>query len=148
MSPPRIAVYVIAALVAVFGVVFVADALVESDDERLEELEASLVASPAGARPDRVAGWAGEESVAVVADGRRTWVDADEDERTLRGAIDDALPELADPEAEIVQHTSALTGRRGRITLRIRTHEGPVDASLELALEDGSFALIEVRRMR
>lgn len=148
MSPTRIAVYVIAILVAVFGVVFVADALVESDEERLEELEASLVGAAAGARPDRIAAWAATESVAVVADGRRTWVDADEGEATLRGVIDDALPELSDPEAEIVQHTSALTGRRGRITLRIRTDEGPVDTTLELALAEGAYQLIEVRRMR
>lgn len=148
MTSSRIAVYVVAILVAIFGVVFVADALVESDEERLEGLEAALVGADAEHRLDRLVGWAGAESVAVVAEGRRAWVDAEEGEGALRAAVEDALPELSEPTTELVQHHSVLTGRRGRVTLRLRDQAGPVDVSLELALEDERFSLIEVRRMR
>lgn len=148
MTSSRIAVYVVAILVAIFGVVFVADALVESDEERLEGLEASLVGADPEHRLDRLVGWAGAESVAVVAEGRRAWVDAEEGEGALRAAVEDALPELSEPATELVQHHSVLTGRRGRVTLRLRDQAGPVDVSLELALEDERFSLIEVRRMR
>lgn len=146
MTPSRIAVHLVAVLVAVFGIVFVADALVESDEERLENLESSLVSARPSARCDQIASWAGGESVGVVANGQRRWIDPEDGRSALRAAIDDALPELAS--AEIVQHASVLTGRRARITLRARGEDGPVDASIELALEDGRYALLEVRRMR
>jgi hypothetical protein len=146
MSPTRIAVYAVAVLVAVFGIVFVADALVESDEERLEGLVAALLDARPDRRADRIAAWSGDESVAVVADGQRTWLDPEEGPAAVRSAIAEALPELAD--AEIVQHASVLTGRRGRITLRARDADGPIDASIELALEDDRFTLLEVRRMR
>lgn len=148
MSPTRIAVYVIATLVAVFGVVFAADALVESDEERLDDLAASIESARSGTRSERVAALAGDEPVAVVADRHRVWIDADEPESTLRAAIDDALPELTNG-ATIVASESALTGQRGRITMRLREgRETPVDLVVELALADHQFSLIEVRRMR
>jgi hypothetical protein len=146
MSHPRIAVYVVAALVSIFGIVFVADALVESDEERLEDLVGALLGASPSARAERIASWAGDESVAIVADGRRTWIDPQEGRGAVRSAIAAALPELA--QADIVQHASTLTGRRGRITLRARNAEGPVDASIELAVEQDRFTLLEVRRMR
>ncbi len=148
MSPTRIAIYVLASLVAVFGVVFVADALVESDEERLDELVSSIADARAGTRSDRIAALAGEEPVAIVADHRRVWVDADDQESALRGAIDDALPELTDG-APIVASEGALTGQRARITMRLREgRDEPVDLVVELALEDHAFSLLEVRRMR
>ena len=148
MTPTRIAVYVITALLAVFGVVFVADALVESDEERLEQLEAALGADEGERRLDALASWAGEESVAILADRRRTWVDTSEGRATLRGAIDDAIPELADG-APVVSSDATLTGRRARITLRLReAHGNPVDVTIELAVDEQRFSLLEVRRMR
>lgn len=148
MSPTRIAVYVVATLVAVFGVVFVADALVESDEERLDEIAASIQGATSASRSERIAALAGEEAVAVVADRQRTWVDADARSSELRAAIDDALPELADG-ADIVASDAALTGQRGRITMRLREgRDAPVDVVVELALADHGFSLLEVRRMR
>jgi len=148
MTPSRIAVYVVTALLAVFGIVFVADALVESDEERLEELEAALTGAEASGRLDAIASWAGEESVAVVADRRRVWVDAEEGEAALRSAIDDALPELGEG-VPVVTSDRAITGSRARITLRLRgEHAEPVDVAVELALEEQRFSLLEVRRMR
>lgn len=148
MTTSRLAVYVLAALVAVFGVVFVADALVESDQERLEELAAAIASARGGARTDRLAALGGSEAVAVVADRRRVWVDADEGEGALRAAIDGALPELADDVA-VVASEAAVTGQRGRITMRLREgSDAPVDLVVELALADHAFSLLEVRRMR
>lgn len=148
MTPTRIAVYVVTALLAVFGVVFVADALVESDEERLEQLTSRLTAGAGEERLDAVASWAGEESVAVVADRRRVWVDESEGEAVLRRAIDDAIPELA-AGAPVVSSDATLTGRRARITLRLREERAePVDVTVELAVDEQRFSLLEVRRMR
>jgi hypothetical protein len=151
MTPTRLAVYLAAILVAVFGVVFVADALVESDDERLEALEAQLLDARPSARAEVLARLGGEEPVAVVADHRRTWVDGDDGEGALRSAIDDAVPELSDG-ASIVASQAALTGQRASVTLRLRERPSsdPVDLVVQLALDedDHSFSLLEVRRLR
>lgn len=151
MTPTRLAVYLAAILVAVFGVVFVADALVESDDERLEALEAQLLDARPSARAEVLARLGGEEPVAVVADRRRTWVDGDDGDTALRSAIDDAIPELAEG-ASIVASEGALTGQRASVTLRLRERPSsdPVDVVVQLALddEDHSFSLLEVRRLR
>lgn len=148
MTPIRIAVYLLTALVAVFGVVFVADALVESDEERLEDLQVAVTGGDGSRRLDAVASWAGEESVAVVADRQRVWVDAEQGEAALRSAIDDALPELGEG-VPVVSSDAAITGRRARITLRLREERAdPIDVAIELALDDQRFSLLEVRRMR
>lgn len=148
MTPSRIAVYVITALVAVFGVVFVADALVESDEERLEDLEAVVVGEDGARRLDAIASWAGDESVAVLADRQRVWVDAEEGQAALRSAIDDALPELGEG-LPVVSSDRAITGRRARITLRLRGERAePVDVAIELAVDEQRISLLEIRRMR
>lgn len=151
MTPTRLAVYLAAILVAVFGVVFVADAVVESDDERLEALEAQLLDARPSARAEVLARLGGEEPVAVVADHRRTWVDGDDGEGALRSAIDDAVPELSEG-ASIVASQAALTGQRASVTLRLRERPSsdPVDLVVQLALDEDnhSFSLLEVRRLR
>lgn len=151
MTPTRLAVYLAAILVAVFGVVFVADAVVESDDERLEALEAQLLDARPSARAEVLARLGGDEPVAVVADRRRTWVDGDDGEGALRSAIDDAVPELSEG-ASIVASQATLTGQRASVTLRLRERPSsdPVDLVVQLALDedDHSFSLLEVRRLR
>ena len=149
MTPTRLAVYVLAVLVAVFGVVFVADAVVESDEERLEALEARLRDARPSARSELLARLGGEEPVAVVADHRRVWVDRDEGAAALRAAIDEALPELSDG-VPIVASEVALTGQRASLTLRLRERpsDAPVDAVVQLALEAQAISLLEVRRLR
>jgi hypothetical protein len=148
MNHSRIAVYVVTALSVVFGVVYVADALVETDAERLEGLDARLAASHGEARVDELMHWAGDESIAIVADGQRDWIEGDD--TALRTAIDAALPELAS--SELTVHEVELTGRRGYVHLQMRGEEGVSRATIALALqgepEEGArFALVEVRRL-
>jgi phosphohistidine swiveling domain-containing protein len=151
MTPTRLAVYLAAILVALFGVVFVADALVESDAKRLEALEAQLLDARPSARAELLAQLRGEEPVAVVADRRRTWVDGDDGDIALRRAIDEAVPELSEG-ASVVASEAALTGQRASVTLRLRERPSsdPVDVVVQLALDEDehSFSLLEVRRLR
>lgn len=148
MNQTRIAVYVVTALSVIFGVVYVADALVETDAERLAALDARLASARGEARVEELVHWASGESVAVVAQGQRDWID--DDASALRAAIDDALPELASSELE---HQTELTGRRGYVHLQMRGPEGVSRATLALSLqgqpdEGARFALVEVRRLR
>jgi len=150
MNQSRIAVYVATALSVALGVAYVTDVLVETDAERLEGLEARLASAHGDARVDELVHWADGQSVAVVAQGQRDWIDGDES--ALRTAIDDALPELASSD-ELVRHDTELTGRRGYVHLQMRGPEGVSRATLSLALqgepEEGArFALVEVRRLR
>ncbi len=148
VSPTRLGVYAAVTLLAVFGVVFVADALVESDEERLDEIARSLEDTRGEGRADALLALSGDEAVAVVADRRRVWVEPSEGEAALREAIDAAVPELVDG-APIVGSDGTLAGQRARITMRLREgHDEPVDVVVELALEDHDFSLLEVRRMR
>ncbi|MBX7191606.1 MAG: hypothetical protein K1X94_06095 [Sandaracinaceae bacterium] len=148
LTPVRLAVYIATTLVAVFGVVFVADALVESDEERLEAIEGALEGARGEARADALAQLSGEEAVAVVADRRRVWIEPGDGEAALREAIASAVPELTD-DTPVVGTDATLAGQRGRITVRLREgHDEPVDVVVELALEDHAFSLLEVRRLR
>lgn len=150
ISRTRLGVSLIAVLFALFGVVFAADALVETDAERLDGIASSILEARPSARALVIARLAARDPVAVVANRERVWVDPDAGAEGLRGAIDDAVPEFR-ANARIVGVDSRLTGQRAEITLRLRGEASDAratDVVLALELEDGRFSLLDVRRLR
>lgn len=147
MDRPELRPIALFSLLAVllFGVATaVADALVETDDERLEEIVRLL--EDGGARVDRLAAYADAERVAVVVT-ERGHAERVDDSDYLRDRLHEVLAPLDGDRAELLQVTHDVTGDEGRITVRVRD-EGDV-ASLELTLrrEGQTFLLVGARRL-
>lgn len=122
-----------------------ADVLVETDAERLDEIVA-LLNDGADGRVDRLAGYADAERVSVsVSDG--LGADRMNDQASLRERLHETLAPLDAEDAELLQVTRTLEGERGRVTVRVRA-DGEV-ANLELTLRrDGqTFLLVGARRL-
>lgn len=122
-----------------------ADVLVETDSERLQEI-VDMIEEGSDARVDRLAAYADAERVAVVvSDGGRA--ERVRDDAELRDRLHEVLGALDVNDAEIVQVTSTLEGDEGRVTLRVRA-DGEFD-NLELTLrrEGQTFLLVGARRI-
>jgi len=135
---------VMAALVVLGAGALLADMLVETDRERLDEVVALLEAG--GDRVDRIATYADAERVPVaISDrgGTERMRDAD----LLRDRLHEVLAPLDASDAEITQITSTLDGDRGRVTLRVRSGGEVNDLELSLRRDGQTFLLVGARRI-
>ena len=135
---------VIAALFILGAGALLADMLVETDRERLDEVVALLEGS--GDRVDRIASYADAERVPVsISDrgGSERMRDAD----VLRDRLHEVLAPLDAGDAEVTQITSTLDGDRGRVTLRVRAQGEVSDLELTLRRDGQTFLLVGARRI-
>jgi hypothetical protein len=122
-----------------------ADVLVETDSERLQEIVALLEEDVDG-RVDRLATYADAERVPVlVSDGGHA--ERLRDGADLRGRLHEVLEALDAEDAELLQVTSALEGDEGRVTLRVRSDGEVSDLELTLRREGQTFLLTGARRL-
>lgn len=141
----RVLVYALVAGVAVGGTAFAADALVETDEERLGQLADELANGHDGI--DGVLRWSDleREPVSVAAPGRDA-VDYDEgDEGRLSDAVTRALAPLDTSDLEVIQQTVHVDGDRGTIAMRARADGDIVDATLRLARNGQGWLVTSVR---
>jgi hypothetical protein len=122
-----------------------ADVLVETDSERLDEI-VDVLNEGADGRVDRLASYADAERVSVTVSDELGVRHVD-DQGSLRERLHETLAPLDAPDAELLQVTRVLEGERGRVTVRVRA-DGEV-ANLELTLRrDGqTFLLVGARRL-
>ena len=118
-----------AALFAV-GLLVAADALVESDEERLEPLAGALLEEGVDARIDAVLRWTDPETT-PVAIGRSTFGEGRQ--AALESALRERLSPLLEADGELVQQSVRVREDRASVALRLR------DSTAEL--HDVSFAL-------
>ncbi len=143
----RILLHTLAIGVVVGGLAAVADALVITDRERLEQLVDSLEGEVQDTTLDEALRFieTDREPIEVrTSDRTRTFEDADAD---LAQRAREALRPLRGSEIEIVQHTIEMEDDEAHVALRARTRHGVVDGNIDL-VKHGERWLIWRARIR
>ncbi len=144
MQWTRLSVWGFAASVAIFGVAFVADALVQSDEEYVGELADALVGPRADRRIDAVLAWVDptRAPLTVRADGHTDRFGEAEDPSAL---VRDVLAPFDAESIDVVQRSIRIEGDRARVALRVRSEGEIVDAQFALRRDGQSWLVDEIR---
>jgi hypothetical protein len=123
----------------------VADAMVETDAERLEEVARVLSRHDPGSRVDGLLAWADAEREPVYLTSGRTHYRVD-DQADLPGALSDVLAPLArSGELDVLQDEVTVNGETGTVALGARVDGERVDVTLTLRREGQGWLLSGVR---
>jgi hypothetical protein len=123
----------------------VADAMVETDAERLEEVARVLSRPDPGSRVDGLLAWADPAREPVYVSAGRSHVRID-DGAELADALHDALAPLDREGAlEILQDDVSVRGETGTVSLGARIEGERVDVTLTLRREGQGWLLAGVR---
>lgn len=142
----RLVVYGLVVSCVVGGFAVVADALVESDEERLGELADELTEAPADERISGVLRWMdlSRESVRLE-DGDRVRRFDDDDGHRLADEVFDALAPFAAEDLEVVQRSVRVDGDRGTVAARVRVEDRLHDATLHLVRSGQGWVVTSVQ---
>ncbi len=129
----KLAFHLLIALVAVGGVAAVADALVVTDEERLETFAEDLSGDILPERIDAALGYfdPDRQPVEVVTDGQRLFF-AEGEGADLAAEVRAVLAPHGQQEATLLQRAIELRDDDARVALRLRTSEDVVDATFDL----------------
>ncbi len=122
-----------------------ADAMVETDEERLAEVASVLVRDEADRRVDGLLAWSDPDRQPVyVTEGRvRTRID---DSADLPEALHDVLaPFDADAPVEVVQRDVSVSPETATVSLRARAGGERVDVTITLRREGQGYLISGVR---
>lgn len=145
MSKSRIALWVGSVLLFLVLGTAVADAMVETDEERLSEVAEVLVRDNADMRVDGLLAWSDPDRQPVyVTEGRsRTRID---DPSDLPDALHAALSAFdADQPVEVVQRDVSISSETATVSLRARAAGERVDVTITLRREGQSYLISGVR---
>lgn len=123
----------------------VADAMVETDEERVVAVADVLLRDRADTRVDGLLAWSDpdRQPVYVTLGRERSRID---DSADLRDALHDALAEFdTDAAVELVQRDVEVSGETATVTLRARAEGEPVDVTITLRREGQGFLISGVR---
>lgn len=125
--------YASIATVLVGGFALVADALVVSDEEAVEELADDLTQAEPTERVGDVLQWidTSREPVTVQHEGRGRHFDDGEDAQAA-DTLADALQGFEAPGLEVIQRSVDVDGDRATVAVRARTDDGVHDATFQL----------------
>jgi hypothetical protein len=142
----RFVVHALFATLAIGGIAFAADALVETDEEQLGQLVEDLTAGSTGARVDAVLRWTdlSRETISVR-QGRAVSRFEEQDDHALADELTDALAPFAASALEVVQRTVQVQGDRATVALRVRSEGQLHDASFRLARSGQGWLITDVR---
>ncbi len=145
MNVGRIVLYTLLVSVFIGGAATVADAMVITDEEKLQTFLDEVTRSGGGDRVGSALHFAdpNREPVAVaVAGGVQHFEEGQEVE--LEGALRDALDAFGAAELEPVQQDVELSGEEARVAVRVRTDAGLTDAQFELRRHEDRWLLRRV----
>jgi hypothetical protein len=144
MTRSRIMLWSLSLLVVLALGTAAADAMVETDEERLAEVADVLVRDRAGGRVDALLAWAdpSREPVYVSVGRRHERVDEGDD---LAASLHDALASLDEGSVDVVQRDIEVRGQTGTVSMRARVQGEPVDVTLTLRREGQGWLLAGVR---
>ncbi len=144
----RFGTWALVATFAVGGVALAADALVESDEERIDDLIDAATQRAGDRRMDAVLSAIDPARVELtVADGRAV-MRFGEDDADPSDAIRDTLAALESDDLEVVQRSIAVRDDPADVSLRVRSRGDVVDFQLGLARDGQSWLVQTIRRLR
>lgn len=129
----KLVLNLVIALVTIAGVAAVADALVVTDEERLEAFAEDLSGDITPERIDTALGYFDPDRQPVevaAADRRRRFTEGEGAD--LAAEVRSVLATYAQEEATLLQRAIELHGDEARVAMRLRTPEGIVDATFDL----------------
>lgn len=142
---PRFGIYIAAALVLMAGISAVADAIVVTDEERMEEFVDSVTGRVSNKRIDSALLYAEptQQSVEVIYNGRLDRFDGRNADR-LRSEAREVLAPLEGSNLRLIQESIQVDGTRARVAVRVRTSEGLANAVFDLRRHDDRWLLRRV----
>lgn len=132
-----------AAVLCLGCVAAVADALVVTDQERLEAVVDALSGEVSSERIDDALSFAQTDQLPLTlraGSRERTYDDRDAE---LARRIRQGIEPLVGTEAELVQHDIRVDGDEADVHLRVRTVRGTISAAIELEKVDGRWLIAE-----
>lgn len=145
LSRAQIALWSASILVTLALGTAVADAMVETDEERLDEVARVLTREHADDRIDGLLAWADPSREPVYLSAHRTRVRID-DPANLAAALHDALSALDhDGPVEIVQDDVSVRGETGVVSIGARVDDERVDVTLTLRREGQGWLISGIR---
>jgi hypothetical protein len=143
----RFALWTLVATLGIGGVALVADAIVESDEERIAEVADALTGASSDRRIDAVLAWVDPTrvEVAIRADGSTERFG--EEDGDPGDAIRAALAPFASERIELVQRSIAVAGDEAELAVRVRADGEVVDATIDLRRDGQAWLVREVRRL-
>lgn len=141
----RTAIHLLVILSIVIGAAVVADAVVVTDRERMDEFIESVTGKVSDARIDGALSYANPSKVPIelVHEGRRKKY-SDRNAAKLKPDARKALASLEGSRLRLIQESVSLDGERARIALRLRTSSGLANTVFDLRREDDQWLLRRV----
>jgi hypothetical protein len=141
----RTAIHLLVILSIVIGAAVVADAIVVTDRERMDEFIESVTGKVSDARIDGALSYANPSKVPIelVHEGRRKKY-SDRNAAKLKPDARKALASLEGSRLRLIQESVSLDGERARIALRLRTSSGLANTVFDLRREDDQWLLRRV----
>lgn len=141
----RIAAYALTALALAAGIALVWDALVTTDEERLEELADTLASERA---VEGVLAWTDPARAPLrVRDGEGLRTYGEQDEADLAMGLSQSLSPIAGSRVDVVQRAIDVRGDRATLALRLRV-DGDLHDLGATAVRDGQGWLVSELRVR
>ncbi|HJK93376.1 MAG TPA: hypothetical protein RMH85_01660 [Polyangiaceae bacterium LLY-WYZ-15_(1-7)] len=142
----KLAFYAVVGVLAVLGISVVADALVLTDEERLETFAEALAGDAEVDRIGRALRYVdtAREDVELTLGAERLRF-GDGDDAEVATELRDALEELSGADTELVQKSVEIDGDEARVAVRLRSREGLVDAVFDLAKHGERWVVFAAR---
>lgn len=147
MQWARFAIWGLVATLGVGGVALAADALVESDEERIADVADALTDPRPERRIDALLTWVDPTRVDVLVRADGTAERFGEDDGDPADAIRSALAPLADESLDVVQRSIEVEGDHARVALRVRSGGAVVDTLVGLRRDGQAWLVDDVRRI-
>ncbi len=141
----RTGFYLLVILSIAVGVALVADAMVVTDRERMDEFIDSVTGRISGTRIDNALRYANPSKVTVelVHDGHSRRY-SDRNAAALKPDARKALASLEGSRLHLIQESVSLDGERARIALRLRTDAGLANTVFDLRRQNDEWILRRV----
>lgn len=141
----KLGIYAVALVALIGGLSAVADALVVTDYERLEDFSEAVTGKVSDRRIDSALRYTEPETQTVqvvTLDRHRTFDDANADR--LPEVARDALAPLAQSHLRVVQESIQVDGEEGRVALRLHTSQGMANVAFNLRLHEDRWLVRRV----
>ena len=141
----RLTIFLCAAFALIGSGAALADVLVTTDQERLEAFAQSVTGKVSAHRIDAALQYTDTATVSVdvVGPNKTRTFDVDNDS-DLTAYVHDMLAPLSGDKFKLIQQTVSVQGKRGIVSLRVRTEKGLVNTTFKLERVEDRWL---VRRM-